>query len=211
MKRARFATSLLLTTGMLGAMACSGPLLRTEPAPPAAPEGVAGPNQRLAPRASPLAVGAAVPAFQLLDQNGVPVSAGELMSGGKGALVIICPPDNEASIRPVFDWARQNAGFLRQQRIELLLMLPHSPEENAAVAGRENLRLALLSDPRGWVMRSFGTVPEGAAFPRRPHSFLLGPDGRIHLSESGMPGAAEAVMAAETLPGQQQESIFQLF
>ena len=198
--------------GMLAvSAACSGPILRTDPPPTPPPVGVSEANRSIAPRTSPLSVGGRVPAFELMDQNSVPVSAGELMTGGRGSLLLFLPADGDAAARPAYDWARRNMSFLRQQRIELVLVVPHGVEDNARLAQREELRLAVLADPHGWVMRGFGVVPQGAAAPRSPHAMLIASDGRVHLSEAGLPSPSDAVVAAETRPGQQRDSIFQLF
>ncbi len=203
----------ILSLWLAGAMmsGCSGPILRTSPAPEPPPASVSGPNRALAPRTSLLGVGRSVPAFELADQNGTPVSASELMAGGRGTLLVLLPSDNAAAVRPAYGWARQHLNFLTQQRIELVMITPHSVEDNARLAQREELRLAVLSDPGAWVMRSFGAVPQGAASPRAPHAMLIAADGRIHLSEAGLPSPTDAVVAAQTRPGQQRESIFQLF
>lgn len=200
-----FLTGLLLT-------ACKGPILVDDDAPQRiqVPAGVSEDNAMLQPRKSPLSVGAPPPNFLLSDQKGALVSAGELTSG-KGSVVIFVPPDSDPAARPAYSWAKQNQNILGSRGLEVLLVTPHNSAINSQIAEREGLRLALLSDPSSWVGRAFGVVPRGQPAPRRPFTFVLGSNGLIQLSAGGLPTASDPIMAAETLPGKHEESLFSPF
>lgn len=199
----------MLATLSISLWSCSGPL-QTETPAPRAPAEAKGPNAKLDPRDGPLSVGSKVPAFQLVDQNGTPVSAAELTSG-KGSLVIICPGDTAPGSRPAYVWARTNATLLKSRGVELLLIAPGDPATNSIIATREEIRAAILSDPKSWVSRAFGAVPEGSPGAIKAHGFLLGSDARVQLVSVGLPDAAEAMLAAETLPGKKEKSVLAPF
>lgn len=203
---ARWAILLLL--GVL-AGGCQGPLIVDESAPRyVVPEAVAPANRGLPPRRSPLPVGANVPEFTLADQGGIAVSTAELTSG-RGALLIFLPGAGDPASRPAYEFVRGSRRFLAAQGIEILLVTPDPVAANAAVAGRDELRVAILSDPGAWVARAFGVVPADAAAPARPHAFLLGPDARLHLATSAIPDATDVVVAAESRPGTRSRSVFE--
>lgn len=185
---------------------CSGPI-QTEGPRPQAPEIVSSSNATLTPKRRPLAVGDVIPQFELVDQKGIPVGDGEL-TAGKGSILIFLPPEPSGASRPVFEWVRRHRSFLEQQRLEVLLVTPHSVNANAAASARENLRVAFLSDPASWVARAFGAVPETSSAPVRPQIFLLGSNGRIQYAGGALPAPSDLLMAAETLPGQPRDSVF---
>jgi peroxiredoxin len=162
------------------------------------------------PRSSPLKVSDTAPEFEARDQQDRSVTSVELTSG-KGSAILFVPPDGSAAARPSFQWARRQHLLLQQRGIELLLVVPESPAQAAAIAAREDLRLALLSDPAGHIARAFGTVPKGARSPARSHLFFVGGDGRIHYSESGTGDAAQLILAAESLPGARRQSAVPIF
>jgi peroxiredoxin len=172
----------------------------------AIPHGILEENAALKPRTSPIGLGDAVPAFTLPDQQGRLVSAAEL-AGTKGAVIVITPRDESPAARPAYDWARKNKNLLESRGIEVLLITPQSPDDNAKVAAREELRIAILGDAQSWVARSFGAARDNAGA-QAAHAFVLGADGRIHMAERTMPDAALAIMAAETLPGKRERSFF---
>lgn len=197
------AALLLLATALTG---CRGGMFVSEDAPPSAPAGVAAENASLASRSSPLSVGAVAPAFLLYDQKGMAVSAGELTTG-KGAVLLFTPSSEAPAARPALEWARRHQSLLRQRGLELLLVTPQLPEENAQSAAAAGLRLAFLSDPQGWVARSFGVIPERQRQPTSSWLFLVGSDGRIHYADPGLTEPSQLLLAAESRPGTRQPGL----
>jgi len=183
---------------------CSGPLIvDSDSMPAAAPPSSPG-APVLRPRESPIAVGDTIPPFLLMDQAGVGVSAAEL-SAAKGSVLVFVPRDDSPGSRPAYEWARRHKGFLSQQGIEMVLATPGSGDANARIASREELRLAVLSDPGSRLARAFGIGGDG------PWTFVLGKNGRIQLATPGLPAVEQVVMAAETLPGKEKDGFFSPF
>lgn len=186
-----------------------GPLIRMDDAAdaPPPPASVAPANASLRPRTSRLGTGEAVPPFTLSDQKGALVSSAELISS-KGAVLIFVPPDELPASRPAYDWARRYASLMKSRGVELLLVTPERVNKAGAIAERENLHAAVLSDPASWVARAFGVYTRQAGEVTSPATFVLGSDGRIQLSTNGLPQPEQALMAAETLPGKREKSYF---
>jgi peroxiredoxin (alkyl hydroperoxide reductase subunit C) len=194
-----------LVVAALSIAACNGPI-RTDDAPPRVPQGVDEANARLRPVDRPLEVGDPAPIFALKDQNDVLVTSQELAGGGAALLIISPPPANGAS-RPVAAWAARHRQFLSQHQIEILIVTPATAREHRLFAAENNLRVALLSDPAGWVSAAWG-VPTAGRGSAGPHSFLISGDGRVHLSAQGLPDPSEVVVAAQTLPGRPRDPFF---
>ncbi len=189
-----------------GLTGCKGPIY-TSPPPPKPPQNVAQSNASLTPRSSLLDVGARVPVFRLQDQKGFEVSSAELTSG-KGSIIIFMLPGGSPGNRPVYTWITKYQSFLANQGIESLIVTPHKPEENNVLARRNDVRLAVLSDPSYWVSRSFGVIPEGAQRPDAPVMYYLGNNGRIQYSGTNLKTGADILVLSESMPGQERDSIF---
>lgn len=190
MTRRPLLPAALLGLALLAAVGCSGPLVTDPDYVPGGnvPAGVDGRNAGLKPRRAPIRVGEPVPAFVLADQYGTPVTSGELMAAGD-ALIVFLPVRGGAS-RPVAPWVREHRDRLARRNCELLLVTAGTPEENAVFAAREELRVAVLSDPGAWVMRAHGVlgVNDGtnAAALDRPWTVIIGGEGRVLASEAGL-------------------------
>ncbi|CAN5370623.1 hypothetical protein BH09SUM1_BH09SUM1_01910 [soil metagenome] len=189
--------------GAILVSACKGPL-QSEAPPPAVPAEVAKENTQIGPRTSPLSVGDRAPQFVLSDQNGDPVSSGELLSG-KGSLLAFAPGADSPAARSVYEWARNQSAFLKQQGIEILIVTPDAPAKNRTVAERENLHVALLSDPGSWISRGFGATDKKSA---AAFYYLIGSDARVQYATAGAPDAPMILMAAETKPGAAKKGFF---
>lgn len=185
----------------------NGPLLRSGDGVTGPPAGVARENLALRPRRNPVEVGDTIPEFILLDQMGSGVSTGELRMG-KGSILIFVPGANSPDARPAFDWAKRHQRFLEQQGLEVLFVTPDDMDANLRVAQERDLRMAVLSDPGGWVAMAFGIVPQGRRSPRSPNIYLLGPDGRAHFASTSLPAPSELVVAATTTPGRGRTPFF---
>jgi peroxiredoxin len=157
-----------------------------------------------------LSVGDTFPSFEAPDQLGRLVSSNEL-SSGKGSALLIVPPSAEGAARPAYEWAARNGNLLAQRGVELVLLIPESPEEGARIAADQGLRLGLLSDHGSRIAAALGTTSGGSGRPARPHLYFLGPDGRIHYSVSGTGDVAQLLLAAESLPGARRQSAIPLF
>lgn len=191
-----------LLAALLLLSACHGPILNSDPtgrtSRQSLPAGVPTPRQ------SPIALGKPIPNFTAPDQNNAPVTTAELISA-PGSTLIIIPQDGNPAVRPAYAWARNHRQSLANRRIELLILNPMSPKENAQIAKREDLRIAILSDPALHITRGFGVSP-GSTW-----TFVLGSNGRIQLAQPGLPTPSDIIMAAEALPGRENESIFSPF
>lgn len=201
-----FLLALVPSVVALAVAGCKGPLQTDGPAPRASSV-VAADNAGLAPRRSRLPVGSPAPSFVLADQKGTSVSLAEITSRDASVLVFIPPPSDSAA-RPAFDYARRHRQLLAQRGMEILLVSPANSQSNAALATGESLRVAVLSDPASWVARSFGIVPEEKPTPQAIHTFVIGTDRRIHLSQQGLPDPAQAIMAGESRPGAKRDGVF---
>ena len=187
----------MLATGLVG---CRGGVLDSggwndDPKPAAAPD-----EPQAKRRDSPLPVGANVPAFSVADQEGRAVTAGEL-AVGPGAVLVFVPGNDPGAAGVVYTWARREQNFLKGRGLELLLVLRSDVETAATVAGREELRMALLADTKGTLGGTFGVGATSGT-----HTFLL-VEGRVHLAQPGLPDSASLVFAASSRPGNRSGSI----
>lgn len=164
-------------------------------------------NAAVAPRRAPLRVGDRVPPFALQDQFDRAVSAGELTTG-KGSVLLFLAPDGAPANRPAWEWSRRNKNLLQRRGLELLLVTPETVARNNQIATREDAKLAILSDPRSWVARGFGIVPPKGPAPTQPWMFVLGNDSRIQFVDEKLPFATDLLIAAETMPGKEEDSFF---
>ncbi|MCC5875931.1 MAG: redoxin domain-containing protein [Candidatus Sumerlaeia bacterium] len=185
----------------------NGPLLRSEDGITGIPAGVARENQSLRPRRNPVSIGDSIPEFVLLDQRDREVSTNELRMG-KGSVLLFIPGVNSPDARPAYDWARRHQRFLDQHGLEVLFITPDDVDANLRVVQERDLRMAVLSDPGGWVAMAFGIVPQGRRSPRNTNLYLLGPDGRAHYASTTLPAPSELVVAATTTPGRPRTPFF---
>lgn len=114
-------------------------------------------NLAVKPRRSPLAIGSPVPTLWLLDQTGREVSTREVVLGGD-ALLLFSPGDSSPEARALYQWVAKNKNKLGG-KLEILIVTPDPVVVNAEIAQRENLGVALLSDPANYGARTFGVLP----------------------------------------------------
>lgn len=155
-----FALFFATATILVFTISCSGPIVLDQNTAPD-PRAVAGVDPRNLdeqPRRKPIRVGEPVPRLYFEDQFGREVSTRELTLGGD-ALLIFYPGNQSPEARPVYQWVQQNQSSLSNQ-LEILLVCNDNPESNLQTSQKENLRLALLSDPNLWCAKTFGLVKE---------------------------------------------------